>query len=114
MKEKSAESPKHDVSSLLWVEIIEAKPNKMFTEAQRQSVRFMRFNRSVPCAECGKKRKVHWTMLCSFRAANFGGSSFVRKTGAVRAPLTPVCSDHPLALGFSDEEIAARDSLVRR
>lgn len=41
---------------LLQVQILEAKPNKMFTEAERRAVRFLRFNRTVQCAECGRRR----------------------------------------------------------
>jgi hypothetical protein len=43
---------------ILAVEILEAKPNSMFTEEQRATVRFLRFNRRVRCAECGKRLKV--------------------------------------------------------
>ena len=44
-------------ADFLQVEICEAKPNKLFTEDQRQGIRFLRYSRSVPCAECGKRRR---------------------------------------------------------
>lgn len=82
---------------LLRVQICEAKPNPLFTEAQRQSIRFLRFNRHVPCAECGKKVRIHITMLCEFRCGDMERSMFVLKfSDKKHAPLTPVCGDHPL------------------
>lgn len=95
-----------DVSKLLWVEVLEAKPNKMFTEEHRQIVRFLRYSKAVPCAACGKKRKLHWTMLCQFTAmkmAKFAMSPYPK----VFDPLTAVCSDHPLGLPESVREAAA-------
>jgi len=82
---------------LLVVEILEAKPNKMFTEEQRSWVRFLRYNRWIKCAECGKKRKVMWTMLCTFVAHNFGPFTMTQSE-KVHMPLTPVCGEHPLGL----------------
>lgn len=81
---------------LLQVQVLEAKPNKMFTEDVRQTVRFLRYNQSVVCAECGKKRKVMWTLLCEFEAHNLGDFA-LKQSGKVHAPLTPVCGDHPLS-----------------
>ena len=80
---------------LLWVDVCEAKPNKLFTEEQRQTVRFLRYSRTVPCAECGKKRKVMWTMLCQFIATSMGQFA-LHESGKSHAPLTPVCGDHPI------------------
>lgn len=86
---------------LLWVDICEARPNKLFTEQQRQAVRFLRYNRRVPCAACGKKVRIHMTMLCQFKAGDLGGSfgelKFYPKSFP---PLTPVCGDHPVAPDF--------------
>lgn len=84
------------LDTLVWVEILEAKPNKMFTENQRRAVRFLRYSRKVPCVECGKKIKVAWTMLCEFEAHTMGASAF-NDSGKVHPPLTPVCGDHPLS-----------------
>jgi hypothetical protein len=77
------------------VDIREAKPNKMFTEGQRAWVRFLVYNRAIPCAQCGKKRRIMWTMLCEFQCAVMeiftAGLSDRR-----HMPLTPVCGDHPI------------------
>lgn len=84
-------------AGILWVEILEAKPNKMFSERQRQCVRFLRYNRHVACAACGKKARVMWTLICQFRAVDFERSHIVAKFFPRSfTPLTPVCSDHPL------------------
>ena len=83
---------------ILHVEILEAKPNQMFAEAQRQAIRFLRFNRSVPCTECGKRRRVMWTMLCEFYAYDFNTPGFTLvKPDKKHPPLDAVCGAHPLA-----------------
>jgi hypothetical protein len=85
------------LKALLWVEVCEAKPNPMFSEWQRSTVRFLRFNGCVPCAECGKKRRLHWTMLCAFRCKDMKQGVFSPvKSAKVHAPLSPVCSEHLL------------------
>ena len=86
--------------NILYVEILEAKPNKLFNEAQRQAVRFLRYNKFIPCAECGKKRKVMWTMLCEFKA-NIMGIDALEESEKVHPPLTPVCQDHLLVPNFA-------------
>ena len=78
------------------VQQFEAKPNKMFTQDQHALVRFLRFTVAVPCAECGKRRKFHWTQLCSFQALSMG-MLIPKRSGRVHLPLTPVCRDHLLA-----------------
>lgn len=93
MKKPKAKAPK-----ILAVEILEAKPNAMFTEEMRQAVRFLRYNQSITCVECGKRGKIMWTMLVQFRAQNM--TTFVMVPGESRPPLTPVCSAHPLAPDF--------------
>jgi hypothetical protein len=45
-----------------------------------------------PCPLCGKKSRARWTMLCPFRAHDFGCHE-VQK-GIVLEPLTLVCSDY--------------------
>jgi len=86
------------MTDLLYVNVCEAKPNPMFTEAQRASIRFLLYNKSVPCAECGKKRRKHWTMMCEFLAHSMGvDHPFAIKSGLVHPPLAPVCGDHLLA-----------------
>lgn len=86
----------------LYVDIREARPNKLFTEEQRQGVRFLLYNKSVACAECGKKRRSHWTLLAEFRAKSLG-FMVMTDSGKVHPPLTPVCSEHPLAIAWPDE-----------
>jgi hypothetical protein len=99
-----------NVSEILYVQILEAKPNKMFTEEQRAAVRFLRFNRAVPCTECGKRRKVMWTMLCEFRAYDFNAPGLVLpKPKKVHKPMDEVCGDHPLAPAWPEEEKEMND-----
>lgn len=85
----------------LGVEIFEAKPNKMFTQAQTELTRFLRYTAAVPCAECGRRRKTHWTQLCSFKALTmrnaFGVLDAQMANAQVHPPLAPVCRDHLLA-----------------
>jgi hypothetical protein len=79
----------------------------MFTEEQRASVRFLRYNQSVPCAECGKKKRVLWTLLCTFNAMSFGQFNLVNlvnESGKDHPPLTPVCTDHPMGPAWPKEE----------
>lgn len=88
------------LQALLRVDICEAKPNPLFTESQRQAVRFLRYNKFIRCAACGKKAKVHWTMLLEFKAADMSGKGprfSMRYYPQTFPPLTPVCSDHPLS-----------------
>jgi hypothetical protein len=96
-KEKGTKTETVDLSWLLWVDIYEAKPNPMFTEDMRQMIRFLRYNRKIPCAACGKKTKKMWTMLCSFTAADFGKFA-LKRFPKTFDPLTPVCDAHPLGL----------------
>ena len=99
------------VTLKLVVQLIEAKPNKMFTEEHRALVRFLRFNRSVACAECGRKGKVRWTMFCSFQAWSMA-MIVPKKSGKVHLPLTPVCTSHLLAPEFDEEragQVQGRD-----
>ncbi len=93
-------SKKIDPVNILEVGLFEAKPNKMFSEEQRQTVRFLRFSHAVECAECGRRSKSHWTSLLSFQAMDTRGRDFTLRsaTGKVHAPLTPVCGNHPLAV----------------
>jgi hypothetical protein len=81
--------------STLWVSIREAKPNKMFTEQQTAAVRFLVYNKPVVCAECGKKTKKMWTMLCQFEAPTMANIALA-ESGKIYMPLAPVCFDHPL------------------
>ena len=97
MKKARAGGPK-----LLWVEILEAKENVMFTEEQRAAFRFLRYSQKVPCAECGKRRNsVMWTMLCGFYAHTMTG--FTTTKGKALAPLSPVCGEHLLSPAWPEE-----------
>jgi hypothetical protein len=90
------------MSDLLEVHIREAQPNKLFTEQQRAGIRFLQYNRSVACAECGKKRKVLWTCLYEFLAHDMGQFT-LRRSGLVHPPLEGVCGDHLLAPALPEE-----------
>lgn len=86
------------------VQILEAQPNKLFTEDERALVRFLRYSQAVPCAECGRRRRLHWTMLLSFEAKTMPDKASFTLVPGKRAhpPLIPVCSSHllaPVAMG---------------
>lgn len=89
--------------NLLYVQIFEAKPNPLFTENQRATIRFLSYNKYVPCAECGKKSRGHWTALYEFLAHTM--APFVPlRSGLVHPPLAPVCRDHLLAPAWPERE----------
>jgi len=94
MKRKRKDQP-------LWVEILEAKPNPLFTEDQRRAVRFLRYSRTVPCAECGKKVRIHWTLLVEFQCMDPNSFVIAQRSSKRHMPLTPVCKDHPLFVAES-------------
>lgn len=90
------------------VTVFEAKPNTLWPDAMRQVVRFLRFSAAVPCAECGKKRKTHWTMLVPFAAHTMPTHAFVlEESGKVHEPLLPVCRAHPLKPVLPDDAAGA-------
>jgi hypothetical protein len=89
---------------LLQVQILEARPNRMFTEEQRRAIRFLRFNRTVVCTECGKRRKVMWTMLCEFYAHSMGLEFGLMKSMKIHKPMDEVCGDHLLAPAWPEEK----------
>lgn len=95
MKTKKKAAKKEE---LLCVEVLEAKPNSLFSEVERSWIRFLRYNRSVACTECGKRRRVMWTMLCEFYAYDMNAHGFALVTPEKKhPPLEPVCGEHPLA-----------------
>jgi hypothetical protein len=107
--EKGKKSDSVEDEDLLTVEVLEPKPNPMFTEATRQWVRFLRFNHYVPCAECGKMKKTLWTMLVEFYAFSMDPEIIFSETLEKKhAPLTPVCGDHPLAPAFPKNQTKKR------
>jgi hypothetical protein len=87
----------------LEVRLLSAKPNRMFPEWMTERVRFLRFSDSVPCAECGRKRKHHWTMLCAFQAHTMA-PLIAKKSGTVHLPLAAVCRQHLLAPEVTESE----------
>lgn len=104
-KKKAAPEGTIDLSKLLWVDIREMKPNPLHEEWQRRSVRGLIYNRPVQCSvpECGKKKRGMWTMLCTFKVGDMEGSVMVLKNfPGVFAPLTPVCSDHPISPAINE------------
>jgi len=78
------------------VQILEAKPNPMFSEEQRQTVRFLRYSKHVRCAECGKKQRTLWTSTFTFVTVDIGVLVPI-KSGKRHPPLTPICTDHCMA-----------------
>jgi hypothetical protein len=91
---------------LLKVEIVEAEPNKMFSEDQRPWVRFLRFNKSVPCKECGRQSRLHWTLLMEFLAHDLSSYTTLQ-SGQVHQPLSPVCTKHLLGPAITHREYLA-------
>ena len=79
----------------LEVQVLEPKPNKMFSEFQHQVTRFLRYNKAVPCAECGKRRRVLWTQLVEFEALTMAPLVPIR-SGLLHPPLIGVCTNHLL------------------
>lgn len=86
------------MTKAIMVEIFEAKPNKMWPEAMRQVVRFLRYSGTVACAECGRRSKHHWTLLVTFTAQTVPRQGFtLTSSGTTHLPLAPVCRAHLLA-----------------
>lgn len=77
------------------VQILNPKPNKMFPDWMSQRVRFMRFQKYVPCTHCGKRSRLHWTMLMTFQVAEPRQFTLVNSE-RVFMPMVPVCTSHLL------------------
>ncbi len=84
-----------NAENVLRVGVYETRPNRMFTDAQRAGIRFLRFTQAVPCAECGRRSRAHWTVLYSFKALSMA-VMVPRESDKVHMPLTPVCQQHLL------------------
>ena len=97
MKKRDARQKPAGEPAPLWVGLYEARPNKMFSEEQRSTVRFLRYSQLVACSECGRRSKTHWTVLYSFEAQSLG-FLVPKRSGKVHRPLDPVCRSHILAL----------------
>lgn len=107
MKKPTKKSDRLTLDDLLFVQIREPKQNPMFTEFQHQVTRFLIYNRPVACAACGKKKRTHWTQLCEFQAMDMSAGQFVLKRyPPTFAPLTPVCTDHPISPDYDKAEQA--------
>ena len=79
-------------------EFRQAKPNHMFPPELTALIRFYvaaKGEKLDPCPGCGKKSRGRWTMLCPFTAKDMG--QFAMTDLGEFAPLTLVCSDHPVA-----------------
>jgi hypothetical protein len=75
----------------------EAKPNKMWPEQVRVLILFYvkaKGEKLAPCPVCGNKRAGRWAMLCPFESFTLG--TFAATKFGEHAPLTLVCSDHPI------------------
>lgn len=77
------------------VAVTPPKPNKLFDEWSHNTTRFLTFSKAVPCAECGKRSKHHWTSLASFSVMLERLFTLV-PSEKVHLPFTPVCSRHPI------------------
>ena len=103
------------MSEPLQVLLFDAKPNPMFSDEQTRTIRFLQYNQAVPCAECGKRSKRHWTVLYSFKATSMVSGAFtLQESGKVHLPLTPVCTNHPLAPAPFDGTPAKRKRASRK
>lgn len=74
------------------------KDNPMFPPEVTMLIRFVRPEKTVKCAVCGKKRKRLWTMLVPFKGHTM--HQFATTPGDELEALTPVCQDHPMAPVF--------------
>lgn len=102
------------MSEALYVQLFEAKPNTMFTDEQTAMVRFLRYTQAVPCAECGKRSKHHWTVLYAFKATRMVPGMFtLQESEQVHLPLTPVCRNHPLVPASWETSDARRSQTER-
>lgn len=102
------------------VVLFEAKPNPMFSEAQRELARFLQYYENgkpveTACAHCGKKQRVLWTQLCSFKAIDFPesfGPLAPAPDAKVFPPLTGVCQTHLLAPELVEVDAPLRKRLA--
>ncbi len=76
-----------------------AKDNPMFPPEFTLMVRFVRPEKAMKCAMCGKKTKKLWTMLVPFKPQNM--QQFKMDSGDELKALTVVCEKHPMAPTFS-------------
>lgn len=75
------------------------KPNKMWPDEIRYLIRFYvaaKGEKLAPCPVCKSRKRGRWTMLCPFHAHTLG-QFVVQKFETTFAPLTLVCSEHPIS-----------------
>lgn len=73
------------------------KPNPAFPDEITALIRFWvaaKGEKLEPCPVCSKRRRGRWTMLCPFQSFTFG--QFAVEKAGEHAPLTLVCSEHPI------------------
>lgn len=76
----------------------------MFPPEITMLIRFVRPEKAIKCAMCGKMRKRLWTMLVSFRGQEME-LHLMTPSNKFEA-LTPIFEDHPMAPIFIENEIA--------
>lgn len=80
------------------IQYYEAEENQMFSPALTMLIRFVRPEKAIKCAICGKPRKKLWTMLVPFRGQEM--HQFTMAQSDELEALTPICEDHPLVPVF--------------
>jgi len=80
------------------IKYYETKDNPMLPPEITMLIRFVRPEKAIKCAVCGKKRKKLWTMLVPFRGQTT--LQFSLEPSDELAALTPICDDHPMAPVF--------------
>lgn len=88
------------------IKYYEAKDNPMFPPEITMMIRFIRPEKRIKCAVCGKKRKKLWTMLVPFKGQTM--QPYVMIPSDELNALTPICEDHPMIPMFVElaEKIA--------
>ncbi len=79
-------------------EFRQAKPSNSWPEEIRYLLRFYvaaKGEKLPPCPVCQSRKRGRWTMLCPFSAKTFGPFTLIE--GGEHAPLTLVCSEHPIS-----------------
>jgi len=80
------------------IKYYEAKDNQLFPPEITMLIRFLRPEKAIKCAVCGKKRKLLWTMLVPFKGQIM--LQFSMEPSDELAALTPICDDHPITPMF--------------
>lgn len=64
-------------------------------------LRYLQYKKPRACALCGRRRKIHWTMIVNFRAFDVEHDDAIQFTldagkGPLHAAFTPMCRGHVL------------------